>query len=222
MSQPIDSIKQRVAEINSDSLIFKALRKCEPGNKQGNVSKCWKLDSHTRHQVAMMHIIDYESAAEIRGKLADRFDDAEVSTRVLSTWLKTIRKAYGAEHDQFLAEVDATQAVAFQSGDLVALLAITMAAIAPKFIGWAKSLDITEMDNKDQHVMLRFLNTQIDAAKVQSEARRTEAQTQTILRKLESTVEKFNDADSTPEDRDAQLKQVTALIHDAMGLRGAA
>ena len=222
MSATATSIEQRVADLNAENLVFKAIRKCSPGNKRGNTSKCWQLDPNTLHTAAMMHIVGFKSAATIHKELNERFVEAGISTRVLSTWLASILKAHGAEHTKYLAEVEANESVAFMSGDLVALLAITMAAIAPKFIGWAKALDIGEIDNKDQHVMLRFLNTQIDAAKVQSEAKRTEAQTRILESKALESVKKLGDPDATPQAREEQIKNVTELIHTAMGMRGTA
>lgn len=222
MSAATADIQARVAEINRETLIFKALRNCEPGNKRGNTSKCWQLDRHTLLESATMHIVGHKSAAEIRQLLAERYDGAKVSERVLSTWLRSIRKAYGAEYDKYLAEMEANEAIAFKSGDLVAVLAIVMAAVAPKFVAFSKALDIQSFENKDGHLIMRFLTIMTDAAKVQAEARRTEAQTQNYLLKLREALSVAGDEDRKPIDREQAQQQVMALLNEAMGLRGAA
>jgi predicted phage gp36 major capsid-like protein len=216
MSQTAN-IQQRFADLNQETLVFKALRKCEPGNKRGNISKCWKLDHPTLHEAAMMHIVGHKSAREIREELQDRFAEANVSERVLSTWLKAIRKAYGEEHTKFLAEVEANESIAFMSGDLVAVLAVVMASIAPKFVAFGKTLEVESLENQDGHLMMRFMNTMIDAAKVQAEARRTEAQTQNILIKLREAVKVVGGQD----DRDPGdvLRDLTSLLHMATGVK---
>ena len=211
------NIQQRFADLNQETLVFKALRKCEPGNKRGNVSKCWKLDHPTRHEAAMMHIAGHKSAREIREQLEDRFAEANISERVLSTWLKAIRKAYGEEHGKYLAEIEANESIAFMSGDLVAVLGVVMASIAPKFVAFGKTLDIEALENQDGHLMMRFMNTMIDAAKVQAEARRTEAQTQNILIKLREAVKVVGgESDRDPAEA---LRDLTGLLHQMTGVK---
>lgn len=222
MSAGTADIQSRVADLNRETLIYKALRQCEPGNKRGNTSKCWTLDRHTLIQSATMHIVDHKSASEIRRLLVDRYEASKVSERALSTWLRSIRKAYGNEYDKYLAEMEANEAIAFKSGDLVAVLAIVMAAVAPKFVSFSKSLDIESFENKDGHLIMRFLTIMTDAAKVQAEARRTEAQTQNYLLKLREALTVAGDEDRKPIDREQAHQEVMQLINDAMGLRGSA
>ncbi|MAO24544.1 MAG: hypothetical protein CMJ25_27680 [Phycisphaerae bacterium] len=222
MSKATTDMRHRIDEINTESLVFKAIRKTAPGNKQGNISKCWKLDEVTRHQAAMMHIAEYKSAQVIFDELRDRFDEADVKKRSLDTWLRSIRKAFGEEHAKFLAEVDANESIAFQSGDLVAVLSIVMASVAPKFVAFGKSLDIESLENKDGHLMMRFMNTMIDAAKVQAEARRTEVQTQNLELKLREAMVVAGDESRKPIDREQAQQRVVQLVKEAMGLGGAA
>ncbi len=189
-AKPIPDFMQRMEALNTEKLVWKALRKCEPGNQRGNVSKVWQLDPHTRHQAAWMHIVENKSAATIHGELSDRMTygkSNKVSDRVLSTWLRTIRKAYGQLHDAQLSEMASAEAVAYQSGDLVALLGMTFAGVVPKFIQYIENVEMAEMSVSEQHVVLRFLETQTTAAKVQAEVREREARTVNLLGKIRET-----------------------------------
>lgn len=210
-------VRHRMDGITTNTVLFKALRNAAPGNKRGNVSKVWKLDGHTRFEAASMAIFEHKSAKEIHELLSDSMDD--VTDRVLSTWIKSIRKAYAAAHDEQLASIATAEQFAFASGDLVALIGITFGSIAPQYMGWANSTSIQDMGTKDRHVMLRFLEVITSAAKVQSEARRSEAQTQTIMSKLQDNAKLMNDDGASDKTRSDSVKQVTALINELTGIR---
>lgn len=211
---------QRMEDLGTQTLIVKAMRKIEPGNKRGNTSACWKLDTDTLRKAAMMHISRHKSAADIHKSLGKRMES--ISVRALSTWLKSMRVAYRAQHDQHQSEIEAADAIAFQSGDLVAMLGITLGAIAPKFISWVKNTEMGEMSVAEQHVVLRFLETQTTAAKVQAEAKQREATTKSILLKLRDATQVAGDEKRSKLDREQAQRMVSNLISEAMGLGGAA
>lgn len=171
-------LDDRVQRINQETLIFKALRSCQPGNRRGNISKCWKLDAHTRFVCAVMHIVEFKSAQEIIDSLGDRMGVVDV--RSLSGWLKTLRKAYARVHDSQLEEMEHAEALMYQSGDLVAVAALTFGALAPKFIALGNAID-SDTDPKYLNVFLRFLESATAAAKVQAEAKLAEARTNKVL-----------------------------------------
>lgn len=210
-------IVDRVMNLNTDDLIFKALRRIEPGTKQGNTSKCWKLDPHTRFQAAKMHLIDHKSAAAIHEELRDGFDAAKVVVRSLSGWLKSVRKSYGTVYDMQLGEIENAQAFAFQSGDLVALMAVTIGKVAPRFIAWFNTQEMDGMSNSEMHVMLRFIETQTTAAKVQAEVRQREAQTINLLSKIHDASKDGQRGDRDPGEA---LKEIDGMLRDLMGLPG--
>jgi hypothetical protein len=216
-SNPVEQdIAQRMQNLNTDTLIFKALRRIEPGNQSGNTSKCWKLDGYTRFQAAKMHIVDHKSASEIFGELRDGMDAAKVSDRSLSGWLKSVRNSYGQVFDTQLGEIESAQAFAFQSGDLVAMLGITIAHTAPKFIAWFNAVEMDAMSVAEQHVMLRFMETQTSAAKVQAEARQREAHTLNLLGKIRDA---SADGQRGTRDPGEVLQGITALIDQLTGAR---
>ena len=208
-------ITDRVLSLNLDELLVKAMRKIEPGNQPGNTSNCWKLDWHTRFTAARMHIIDHKSAAEINAELKDRMDDIGVTRKSLSGWLKTMRESYGGVYEAQLGEVENANAFAFQSGDLVALMALTISKVAPKYIAWFNSQPMDGMSNQDMHVMLRFIETQTTAAKTQAEARQREAQTQNILLKVRDAIKSVKD---DKRDSSEAIKEIGNLIHSMMGI----
>lgn len=215
----IPDFMQRMDALNTEKLVFMALRKCEPGNKRGNTSHCWKLDPHTRHLAARMHIVENKSAAAIHEALADRMTfgkGGKVSERVLSTWLRSIRKAYGQLHDAQLSEITSAETIAYKSGDLVALLGITFASVVPKFIGYIDGCTMAEMSVSEQHVMLRFLETQTTAAKVQAEVREREARTLGLLGKIR---EATKDGERGARDAGDVLRDITGLLDQLTGAR---
>ena len=219
IAKPIPDFMVRMEALNIEKLVFMALRKCEPGNQRGNVSKCWKLDSHTRHQAARMHIVENKSAAAIHAELADRMTvgkSCKISDRVLSTWLRTIRKAYGQLHDAQLSEISNAEAIAYKSGDLVALLGITFAGVVPKFLAYISGCTMAEMSVSEQHVMLRFLETQTTAAKVQAEVREREARTLNLLGKIREVTKDGENGERDPGD---VLRSITGLIDQITGAR---
>lgn len=221
-TQSFPDFMQRMDALNTEKLVFMALRKCEPGNKRGNTSNCWKLDPHTRHQAARMHIVENKSAAMIHEELADRMTyakNSKVSDRVLSTWLKSIRKAYGQLHDAQLSEIASAEMIAYKSGDLVALLGITFAGVVPKFLAYIAGCTMAEMSVSEQHVMLRFLETQTTAAKVQAEVREREARTLGLLQKSQKLI---SDGEHDQRDPTEVLRDLTALFDQVTGARSEA
>lgn len=207
-------------DLGTQTLIFKAMRKIEPGNKRGNTSACWKLDTDTLRKAAMMHIAQHKSAAEIHKALGKRM--GSITIRSLSTWLKSMRVAYRAQHDQLQTEIEAADAIAYQSGDLVAMLGITIGGMVPKFLAWFNSLDMAEMSVAEHHVVLRLIETQVSAAKVQAEAKQREATTKSILLKLRDATQVAGDEKRSKLDREQAQRMVSNLISEAMGLGGGA
>lgn len=212
------NIQHRFVELNKQTLIFKALRVSEPGNKRGNTSKCWNLDSHTRFECACMHIIEHKSASLIHEELDHRLDECGVEVRSLSRWLLSIRKAYGKQEDAYMHEVMSNEAIAFTSGDLTALLSVTMAAIAPRFIAFAKGIDLASCSKDDQQTILRFMETQIKAAEVQAKARHNEALTERVLQKLREQVKIAGDDKRPSLDREHAQIRIAELVDEAMGI----
>lgn len=213
------NITERFLEMNKQSLIFKALRVSEPGNKRGNISKCWQLDMHTLNECACMHIIEHKSGSLIYEELEDRFVEAGVQKRSLDTWLRQIRKAYGIQQDTYLSNVSDAEEIAFASGDLTAVLAVTMSQLAPRFITWGKGLDLAECTKDDHNTLLRFFDTQIKAAEVQSKARHNEALTERVLQKLREQVKVLGDDKRAPLDREQAQKRIAELVDEAMGIK---
>ena len=221
MSQTANNT-ERFLEMNKQSLIFKALRVSEPGNKRGNTSKCWKLDTHTRFECACMHIIEQKSGSLIYEELEHRFKEAGVNKRNLDTWLRQIRKAFGVQQDAYMDEITATESIAFASGDLTAVLGVTMSQLAPQFIVWGKGLDFSECSKDEHNTLLRFMDTQIKAAEVQAKARHNEALTERVLQKLREQVKIVGDDKRAPLDREQAQKRIAELVDEAMGIKKSA
>lgn len=216
------NITERFLEMNKQSLIFKALRVSEPGNKRGNISKCWKLDLHTLNECACMHIMEHKSGSTIYEELEHRFVEAGVQKRSLDTWLRQIRKAYGVQQDAYLSNVSEAESIAFASGDLTAVLGVTMSQLAPRFITWGKGLDLSECTKDEHNTLLRFMDTQIKAAEVQAKARHNEALTERVLQKLREQVKIVGDDKRAPLDREQAQKRIAELVDEAMGIKKSA
>lgn len=200
----------RMESMGKETLVLKAIRKCEPGNRKGNISKCWELDAYTLFECAKMHILEHRSAQQVIDTLGDRM--GTVNRRSLSGWLKTLRDAYGELYNAQLSDLKHAESLAYQSGDLVAILGLVFAAIAPKFIILASMMD-EGASTDQQHVFLRFLDISTTAAKVQADAKHAEAKTKHVLAKLSDMV---RDGKGKPKTSDEVRAAVVALVDEMM------
>ncbi|PCI10410.1 hypothetical protein COB72_03410 [bacterium] len=219
---PNSNLTARMESLNREGLIYTALRGCEPGTKPGGASKCWKLGVGWQVEAATKHILEQKSGNTVHAEMQTAMDDAEISARVLSRWLKAVKQEYTKAHDRYLNNVKSTQDIGFAKGDLMAMLCITMAKVAPKYTAWFEAGEIAELGNKDCHLMVRFMEMFTTAAKVQVDAERSNAQRQLILSKLQASTEKLGNENMSQEDREDQLSEVTKLIQAVMGVREAA
>lgn len=222
MSDQAANIQDRFLELNRQSLVYKAVRASMPGNSKGTKNKCWNLDMSTLIECVNMHMFEHKSAQKIFDAMRDRFDQAGVQKRSLDSWLNRLRAAYAEEEAAYMEEVMASESIAFASGDLTAVLAVTMAAIAPRWIKYACRMQLDECDKDDRQSILRFLETQIKAAEVQAKAKHNEALTKRVMQQLREKIKIAGDEKRPARDREEAQKEISSIIDEAMGVKNTA
>lgn len=207
----------RMESMGKETLVLRAIRKCEPGNKSGNANKCWELDAHTRFECAKMHIVDFKSAQVIHDHMGERM--GTVARRSLTGWLKSVRIAYGELHTAQLTELEQAESLAYQSGDLVAILGLIFASIAPKFVSIASGMG-GDSSPEMLHVFLRFLDISTTAAKVQAGAKHDEAKTQKVLLDISKMVRGLNKEGGNKKTAEEIIQLVGDAVDSVMGVGG--
>lgn len=207
----------RMSDAARETLVLRAIENVRPGNRPGSRSMLWTAVSLVHLlDLAKLHLISNlpaKDAAESIGKPLEG-----IGSRVIDRWLKLVREEYIALVSRRLEEAgNAGQSIEL-SGDLPAQLGLVWGSLAVKVTSYINLADWNDLSIADRHSILRFMESFNDAAKIQAEARRTEAQTDAIVAKLRSVCQsdKGPKSGKTPAER---LKEVSVLVDDLVGLK---
>lgn len=195
------------------SVLAVAIQRVEPGSKSGNPNKCWSMPRDTLVAMADAYVVETKSRAFIRDRFAAELAEADIAVRTLDRWLADIRASFNTVYAREVAKRTTLERAAFASGDAVALMGFAFAELAPLHIEAGRNQLAENPSPKEIYANLRFLELMTTAAKVQSEARFKEVQTDKLLAVI-NTVKKA--AGDTSRDPREALSVISNAIGDLM------
>lgn len=193
-----------------NSLLWRVMHNARPGIGKGKKAHVWDVPFPPLFEACRRCVIDNEPPQTVWGQM----DLAPASKRGFESFVAQMRRQFAAELGRLGDDAAATAEIDVAGGDLVAamggLVRIAMRRVAPYLHG----MEWGEMAAADRHVTLRFLEFCGDFAKTFAEARRTEAQTERLVRMLQATV---SDAERRGS-ASVTLASLHAVIAEAIGL----
>lgn len=209
------SIADRLQTSVREGLVLRALEAYAASERDGKRSIVWKqLGMQRCYEAARMAIIDCLPVREIDAAL--RKSGATVNSRSLTRWVARVRDAYRTVADRRTAESAAGAEISRAQGDLPVQAALLWGLLLARVAGSITTLEWDDLDAKGRHTTLRLMESATDAAKVFAEAKRTEAQTERLLRAIAATAQ--DGSKKGPKAAAESLRTVAALVDAAMGL----
>ncbi|GIK18635.1 MAG: hypothetical protein BroJett004_07990 [Planctomycetota bacterium] len=211
-------IAARIGLAEQEALVQRALNAYAASERDGKRSIVWKELGHVLcHKAARLATMEHQTVAQIAAALK-REDGAAVNVRSLTRWVSRVRDHYRRVCDAHARDNAAGEAIAKAQGDLPVQAALLWGLLLGRVAGSISTLDWDDLDAKSRHVTLRLMESATDAAKVFAEARRTEAQTEKLLRAIAAAAQ--DGSKKGPKAAAESLRTVAALVDAAMGLGG--
>lgn len=207
-----------------EGFVHAAIYALTPGSKSGSRSRAWAIDSGTLHAMAISYCVDHHTQERIYAEHKGKCEGA--SQKSVERWLSSVHEKYRELAQQNIraraAATNAGLAQAAGQGDLVTVLGFLMGDWAMRIDGVIHSADLTQI-TKAEHPLMRAIESVTEAAKVQAQAKASEAATQRTLLDVRSKLERIAEsARSGRKSGEAVRGEVLALIRETFGIGGAA
>lgn len=176
--------------------LLKAVLECEPGSRSGTKNQTWNHGRGAVSKIAELVILEFAGVREAYeqvtgeqpGDRATKATKTKHNTRVRSCQrcVEQIRERFRVIESERISAAPSVQAIVSAEGDLPTQMTLVWSLLMSKMAPHIAGIDdIGQLDNKDRHVIQRFMEGATDAAKVYADIRKTEAAVDQIRAKLE-------------------------------------
>lgn len=173
-------------------------------------SEMWKLGKERLFEAAMRVVVTGGTDAEAIRLLSADMKAKRVSLRVAQRWFASLRNEFRQEHLRRVARLASEQSFAALSGDPIQDAALLSKMFAHRLFETLSGVsNLSMVDPKTLHPLVRVLESMVDAAKMYGEVEKKKAEAELIRQRGLAEIAKLNSGASK---RKVSPEQVAALL----------